>query len=161
MLKVSFKDDFKKVQTFNNKATVVSLTGIVHFPNELYKLVPFDLDEWMFHHPSVEVVDSVVRGWTLKASGTSVCAEGDVFDPVIGERIAEARAKLKIYKFMYTLCSKLLHYYFGIIYGNAEVDKIIESHSESPKDCIWITFKKYKRLMIKESHHLGQLLSEA
>jgi hypothetical protein len=160
MLKVSFKDDFKKVQTFNEKATVVNLTGTVKFPNELFRLIPLDLDEWIFHHPAVEVVDSVVRGWTLKVSGTSKCSEGDVFDAVIGERLAEARAKLKIYRFMYTLCSKLLHYYFGMMYGNAEIDRVTESHSEPPKDCIWMTYKKYKSLMIKESHHLGQLLSE-
>ena len=159
MLKVSFKDDFKKVQTFNEKATVFNLTGTVKIPNELFRLIPLDLDEWIFHHPAVEVVDSVIRGWTLKASGTSKCSEGDVFDAVTGERIAEARAKLKIYRFMYTLCSKLLRYYFGMMYGNAEVDRVIESHSEPPKDCIWMSYKKYKNLMIKESHHLGQLLS--
>lgn len=161
MLKVSFKDDFKKEQTFNEKATVVNLTGTVKFPNELFRLIPSDLDEWIFHHPTVEVVDSVVRGWTLKASGTSKCSEGDVFDAVIGERIAEARAKLKIYRFMCTLCHKLLKYYFGIMYGNAEVDRVMESHSEPPKDCIWMAYKKYKNLMIKELHHLRQLLSEA
>ena len=161
MLKVSFKDNFKKVQTFNEKATVVNLTGTVKFPNELFRLIPLDLDEWIFHHPTVEVVDSVVRGWTLKASGTSKCSEGDVFDAVIGERIAEARAKLKIYRFMYTLCSKLLRYYFGMMYGNAEVDKVIESHREPPKECIWMAYKKYKNLMVKELRHLRQLLSKA
>ena len=161
MLKVSFKDDFKKVQTFNNKATVVNLTDTVNIPNELYAIIPYKLNEWAFHHPSVEVVDSLVRGWTLKTTGTSVCAEGDSFNPVTGERIAEARAKLKIYKFMCALCSELLYHYYTILYGNAEISKISESHSQPPKDCIYMTYKKYMNLVTKEVQHLDKLLEEA
>jgi hypothetical protein len=160
MLKVSFKDNFKKVQTFNDKATVVTLTGNVKFPNELFSLIPLNFDTWIFHHPSVEITDSVVKGWTLKVSGTSICADGDSFNPVIGERIAESRAKLRIYKFMYTLCRKLLQHYFSIMYGNAEIDFASESHIEPQKDCLWVVLKKYKKLIMKESKHLYELLKE-
>ena len=161
MLKVSFKDDFKKVQTFNSKATVVNLTGTVKFPNELFRLIPLDLDEWIFHHPTVEVVDSVVRGWTLKASGTAKCADGDTFNPIVGERIAEAKAKIKLYKFMHTLLYKLYVYYFRFTFGDRYALCNIDKTADYKKPGgIFEEMGKYQALLIKESHHLGKLLEE-
>lgn len=163
MFKISFKEDFKKIQTFNGKATVVTLTGNVIMP-EWADLMPRKITDWITLHPSVEVENHWKRdhfSMTLIASGKSVCAEEDDFDSVLGERIAEARAKLRLYKFIYTLCKKLQFYYVSLAFGNAEVGRVVESHVAPQTDCLWLTLKKYRSLMIKESHHLGELLEQA
>jgi hypothetical protein len=165
MLKVSFKEGAKKVQTFNEKATIVTLVGHMQMPNTLWSVFPNMTANWMWNHPGVDASwgtctkeNEVIR---LEVSGKSVCAEEDTWNPIIGERIAEARAKLKIYKFMYNLCRKLLWDYFDIGYGNAEIELARENHNEPPKDCIWTTLKKYKKLYSTEYSHLNKLLKEA
>lgn len=159
MLKVSFKDGFKKVQRFNERATVVTLTGEVLIPS--WEMFPNKIQKWMFDEQNTVDVEDTISRLKIKAVGKSVKAEEDTDNPVLAERIAEARAKLKIYRFMYKLCEKMLRYYFTSMYGNAEVGRVSESHTEPPKDCIWVASRKYMGLMIKESHHLGQLLEEA
>ena len=159
MLKVSFKDGFKKVQRFNERATVVTLKGEVVVP--YWELFPNKIQEWMFQEQNTVEAEDTISRLKIKAVGKSVRAEEDADNPVLAERIAEARAKLKIYNFMYRLCNKLLKHSFSQMYGNAEISNITESHSEPPKDCMWLATRKYMGLMIKESHHLGQLLEEA
>lgn len=159
MLKVSFKEGFKKVQKFNERATVVTLTGEVIIPS--WEMFPNKIQRWMFDEQNTVDVEDTISLLKIKAVGKSVKAEEDTDNPVLAERIAEARAKLKIYRFMYKLCKKMLRYYFTSMYGNAEVGRVLESHTEPQKDCIWVAGRKYMGLMIKESHHLGQLLEEA
>lgn len=164
MFKVSFNKDSKKVQVFNDKATIVTLDGGMIIPSEVWSAFPNEVAQWMWNHPSV------VASWgnctkkceviRLKVSGKSVCVEGDTFDENIGKRIAETRAKIKLYKFVHNLCEKLMKQYYGIMYGNAEFDIIRESHTETPKDCLYLTCQKYRDLWIKESHRLGKLLDE-
>lgn len=160
MFKVSFKGDFKKVQTFNDRAIIITLVGKMHFPAELWHCTPTEITDWVWNHPSVDALWIAEDSLRLEFSGKSVCAEEDTYDPVLGERIAESRAKLKLYKFVYTLCKKLLQYNYTTMYGTRELELTLESHSESPKDCIYIAYKKYQGLLIKESNHLGKLLSE-
>lgn len=159
MLKVSFKGGFKKVQRFNERATVVTLTGEVLIPS--WEMFPNKIQRWMFDEQNTVDVEDTISRLNIKAVGKSVKAEEDTDNPVLAERIAEARAKLKIYKFMYKLCEKMLRHSFTTMYGNAESSGVTESHSYPPKDCVWLASKKYMGLMIKESRHLGQLLEEA
>ena len=162
MFKISFKEDFKKIQTFNGKATVVTLTGNVIMP-EWADLMPREITDWITLHPSVEVENHWKRdhfSMTLIASGKSVCAEEDNFDPVLGERIAEARAKLRLYKFIYTLCKKLQQYYIPLLFGVSGI-KVDKGLRALQTDCISLALEKYQALMIKESHHLGELLEQA
>lgn len=122
MLKVSFKNNFKKVETFNNKETVVTLTGYCITPL-WFNNVPHKIWEWARWHPSVEISETYSNQnlvMVIKVSGKSVCADGDTFDDKMGERIAESRAKIKLYKFMHTLCKKLMYCYHGYIYGVPE-----------------------------------------
>lgn len=165
MFKVSFKKDCQKVQVFNGKATIVTMVGYMTMPNNLWTVFPDKVENWMWHHPSVDSSwgpcnkdEDVIR---LEFSGKSVCAEGDTFDAEIGRRIAESRAMIKLYKFVHNLSERLMKEYYGILYGNAEFDIIRESHTEVPKDCLYLTCQKYRELWIKESHHLGKLLEEA
>ena len=73
---------------------------------------------------------------------------------MLGERLAEARAKLKIYKFFYNLCDKLYEYYSKILFGPHGV---VDSGEGS---CIGRDLKKYEDLYIKETHHIGELLKD-
>ena len=163
MLKVSFKKDSKKVQTFYNKATIVTLTGEVRIPRKVWDAFPRDIIIWVRKHPKIDFdtdkSDLNYCPLILEFTGKSICAEGDTFDEVTGYRIAESRAKIKIYKFMHTFCEMLMRYYYNIMYGNTELI-IKESHTEAPKDCLSLTCKKYTELWLKESHHLGKLLEE-
>ena len=159
-MKISFIGNFKDVQSFNNKATVVTLTGRFKMPDWWHR-IPHDVYEWIDTHPSVNVNESFGTAEViLVVQGKAVCAEEDEFNAALGEWIAESRAKIKLYKFMYTLCKKLLAYYFTAMYGNREVDLVRESHTEPPRSCIWSYLNKYRELVIKESHHLGKLLEE-
>jgi hypothetical protein len=95
----------------------------------------------------------------MTAQGTSKCNVGDTFDPIIGERIAETRAKLKLYKFMVTLCRKLSQYYFGLVYGKVEVrNKAVTMVASGTIGGLKEAYIKYGTLWIKESEHLGKLM---
>lgn len=159
MLKVSFKDNFKKVQTFNETATVVTLTGRVKIPL-WWRLIPASIEAWAWNHPSVDFEDNY-QELIIKVSGKSVCSEHDTFDPVLGERIAESRAKIRLYKFMHTLCTKILLNYYSLIYGtpNGNEDHtavIFDTHGGLQEECM-----KYSTLWLKESQHLEKLIAEA
>lgn len=165
MLKVSFKNDCMKVQTFNDKATIVTMVGKMLMPRNLLAIFPEEVANWMWEHPSIDASwgeytkeHNYIR---LEFSGKSVCANDDTFDAETGRRIAESRAKIKLYKFMHNLCENLIKRYYDIMYGNTEIGHIIESHIEAPKDCLYLTCQKYRELWVKESHHLGKLLEEA
>jgi hypothetical protein len=164
MLKVSFKDNFKKVASFNNKATVVTLTGECITPL-WFNNVPHKIWEWVMWHPSVEISETYSNKnlvMIIEVSGKSVCADGDIFDDKIGERIAESRAKIKLYKFMHTLCKKLMYCYYGYIYGVPEgrgtykTATLSDYHGGLQDAC-----RKYAELWVKESRHLGELLNQA
>ena len=161
MLKVSFKDNFKKVTSFNNKVTVVTLTGECITPL-WFNNVPHKIWEWAMWHPSVEISETYSNQnlvMIIEVSGKSVCAEGDTFDDKIGERIAESRAKIKLYKFMHTLCKKLMYCYYGYIYGVPEgmgtykTATLSDYHGGLQDAC-----RKYAELWVKESRHLNTLI---
>ena len=163
MLKVSFKDGFKKVETFNGKVTVVTLTGVCITPF-WFNNVPRKIWDWAIWHPSVEISETYSNQnlvMIMKVSGKSVCADNDTFDAKMGERIAESRAKIRLYKFMLTLCKKLMYCYYGYIYGIPEdrgTHKTItlsDYHGGLQDTCI-----KYAELWIKESRHLDILLNK-
>ena len=160
MLKVSFKDDFKKVETFNDKVTIVTLTGKILCPNFVSDYLPTKVWEWINHHPSVEVSESFMQSglyYIIKVSGKSVCANDDIFDIKIGERIAECRAKIRIYKFMQALTKMLYEYYHGIVFGK---DAVINDMDICSGDCILYANTKYIELLEHERHHLSGLLQK-
>lgn len=157
MFKVSFNN--KKIQTHNNKVTIVTLNGVLHFPKIVWAYTTGDIMDWMWHHPTVDVSPFGLNG-TLIVSGKSTCSDGDTFDAVKGERIAECRAKIRLYKFIAKLCEKILRNSFTTMYGNAEISRFTESHANSPQDCVWLARKKYIELLSREIKHEKKLLSE-
>lgn len=163
MLKVSFKSVYggrpaKRIEIFNDKVTIVTLTGTIKVPDWWWK-IPKDIYKWMIEHPSVEVFDNVLNNITVIVVGKSVCAEEDSFSSVTGERIAEARAKIKLYRFMYKLTRLLMSHYRKIIYGNFEL-KLYDTtfYGEPPIPCLYADIDKYWDLYKKEKDHLDNLL---
>jgi hypothetical protein len=165
MFKVSFKDDCMKVQTFNDRVTIVTMVGQMSFPTKLWSVFPDKIADWMWQHPIIDASwgkctkeNEVIR---LEFSSKAVCSEEDTFNAETGRRIAESRAKIKLYKFLHNLCEMLMKNCYDIMYGNAEIGTVRESHIEASKDCLYLTCQKYRELWIKESHHFGKLLEEA
>lgn len=160
MFKISFKKDYKKVQTFNDKATLVTLVGEMRMPTAVWQTFPSDVANWMWDHSGVDAqwgtCTKFYEAFRLEVSGKSVCAEGNTFDPVVGQRIAESKAKIKLYKFMHTLIDQLCDYYGKLLLGY-----IGFIPSSTIKDSLYSELEKYQELWIKESHHLGKLLKEA
>jgi hypothetical protein len=90
----------------------------------------------------------------IHSEGIAKCKEGDKYDSVLGERLAESRAKYCIYKFFYGLTSKLYDYYNKIMFGDAGI--VDGGHGS----CLAQDLKKYEGLYIRESHHIGELLKD-
>lgn len=157
MFKVSFKDDFKNVLVFQDKVTVVTLTGKIVIDIEH---IPHDIWTWAMEHPSIDIsvtYNNERENWILKASGKAKCHTEDTPNPKIGERIAESRAKLRLYKFMMTLTSKLCTYYYAMVYGKqgkATSNFVVPNDQTS----LFVTNKKYTGLYVKETQHLDKLL---
>jgi hypothetical protein len=161
MFKVSFKKDCKKVQTFNDRATIVTIVGYMDYPNEIWDCTPTSVTEWLWSHPRVDVKVCGGSTFRLEFSGKSVCSAEDTFDPVIGERIAESRAKIRLYKFVHTLLHKLYVYYFDIIFGDRyALCDIGELADYNKPGGILEEMDKYKSLLDKETLHLEKLLKK-
>lgn len=154
MYKVSFTDDFKKVERFNNKVTKVTLKGTIKNAWALDDLnIPQSIYDWMRDNNCKDLD-------TLEVSGIAIRSDKDKDDPVLGERLAEARAKLKIYKFMKTLCYKMLKYYTLKLYGintNSAIT-VRAINQESYDDSLQKAYEKYNRLVDVENTHIKQLL---
>ena len=151
MYKVSFKDDFKKVERFNNKVTKVTLKGTIKNAWDLDNLtIPQSIYDWM--------IDSWGNTDTLEVFGIAVRSDNDKDDPVLGERLAEARAKLKIYKFMRTFCHKMFEYYTLKLYGTKASNNTIVIKVNLEKDNLFKAYMKYDKLVDVENNHIKQLL---
>ena len=156
IFKVSFKETPKqpsKAVTKVGLTTTVILKGAVKLP-EFFDRIPTDIMEWIGHQKKVEIYEDMANHtMQIFSTGMAKCHEDDKYDSLLGERLAEARAKYAIYKFFYDLTSKLYNYYDRIMFGNQGV---VCSGTGS---CIAQDIKKYKELGIKEAHHIGELLA--
>jgi hypothetical protein len=166
MLKVSFKDDFMKVKTFNDKCVVVTMVGRMTMPTDLWQIFPNDIVNWMWNHPTIDAswgdcTKKQYEEFRLEFSGKAVCHDEDYFNEEIGKRIAESRAKIRLYKFIHTLLYKLHVYYFGITFGDRYALGNIKTADYNKPGGIFEEMGKYKALFVKESHHLDELLKEA
>ena len=155
MFKVSFRNNSKKVQTFNHRATVVTIVGELSLPKGLWSIIPEDITHWFWTHPSVETDWIKEDKFRVEFSGKSVCAEDDTFNPVMGERLAESRAKIRLYKFMHTFLQKLYRHYMQVTLGTST----LKSHTFLPGS-IYNALDKYEGLYTCESCHLNKLLKQ-
>lgn len=148
MLKISFKDTkFKYFKTVvkKGKHTSVGLRGNINIPSLGY--IPLPIMEWMRSVKKIMLLRMPTHEsqWEIYAVGTARCREGDKYDSILGERIAEGRAKKLIYEFAAELIRKLSNYYTKKLYeDNGLLD----------------TTKKYSNLAAHEEKHLVDLLGD-
>lgn len=143
-----------------DRITKVSIRGTVSLP-KFWRNVPREILEWMESHEHVETYESLVSDeLIIKAEGYSTCHEEDVYDGELGRKIAESRARKRIYGFMYTLCKKLEIYYRDIIFGNYEIS-FVSPHDTAPKSCVFSSICKYHFLFNKETDYLNSLINES
>lgn len=159
MWKVSFKDPmYKKVQKFNDRATVVTLKGDLKIPMEVMYSMPKEVCDWMTKKSNPKVK---VYHWqgiiSVTVTGKAIRSEKDKDDPVLAERIAECRAKLKLYEFIYTLLMNYAEYYATLLKGK---EWAFENTPVNDTNCIAYVYNKYTRLYLNEKKHLAELLKE-
>lgn len=148
MYKVSFDPKtFKKVEHFNNRTTKVTLTGNIDWDlSVLFTYSP--IGDWIMSH------ESVFLRWgsqTITVSGRTTCHSTDTFDPVLGERIAESKAKVRLYRYMSVLLSKMAAQY--------KKELGISCRSKTARaDSVLGAYQKYVRLHQSESRHLKELM---
>lgn len=159
MWKVSFKDPkYKKVQKFNDRVTIVTLKGDLRIPMEVMNSMPKKMWDWMKDkiNPKVEVYHwkGIIN---IIVTGKAVRSKDDKDDPVLAERVAECRAKIKLYKFIYTLLMNYTEYYATLLKGK---EWSFENTPVTDTNCIAYIYNKYTRLYLNEKKHLEELLKE-
>lgn len=159
MWKVSFKDPmYKKVQKFNDRVTVVTLKGDLKIPMEVMYSMPKEVCDWMTKKSNPKVK---VYHWqgiiSVTVTGKAIRSEKDKDNPVLAERIAECRAKLKLYEFIYTLLMNYVEYYATLLKGK---EWSFENTPVNDTNCIAYVYNKYTRLYLNEEKHLEELLKE-
>ena len=155
MLKLSFKGNYKRVQNINNKYTIVTLTGVSSFDCFMGQC-PTSIIDWVEENHFIETwYNPILCHLVLKASGKAECSPNDTYNPAIGERLAETRAKIKLYKFMHILCNRLTYYYIHLIGGSPRYP-ISKIHNHG----LLKASLKYKILVHREEEYLEKLLKE-
>ena len=152
--KVSFlgKQD---VKSYNDKVTFVTIKGCLDIPVP----IPIIVDNWIKDYlKNSKITFEYIKytgGYIIGTTGTSKCSDKDTYDLVMGERIAEARAKMALYRFMELLCKKMYIFYKNVLDG--ESDFIITVSSEKP--CLYNVYLKYGMLYDREKEHLRDLIN--
>lgn len=154
MFKVSFKEDEcpSKVVEKVGKVTTVMYKGTVKLP-KIWWYLPQEILKWIKYRDSLEIYENVANNTLIVyAKGKTKCAEGDTYDSLLGERIAEAKAKMVIYKFFADLCQRIYRYYEELLTGD-------KSFSIPPvNEGVAGDLLKYRKLYMIEKEHIKTLV---
>lgn len=161
MFKVSFKENpqfpVKKVQRFNDdRVTVVTLKGVARVPVFLQYYIPCKVYDWASTLKNVDAEFGMSEMF-ITVTGKSICSKEDKVDKILGDRIAEARAKLHLYKFMMDFLDKVWSYFMEQLCGTAAI-KCIADGKDVNKEHLSEAVNKYWRLYNDEQKHLNILL---
>ena len=153
LCKVSFlgKQD---VKSYNDKVTFVTLEGCLNMPLP----IPVAIGNWINKYlKNSKITFEYIKYtdiYTIGTTGTSKCSDNDTYDSVLGERIAESRAKIALYRFMELLCKKMYVFYKGIIDGKSDIMLTVANEH----DCLYNSCLKYGMLHDREKQHLKDLM---
>lgn len=155
MFKVTFKQNpknsFRLITKVGNETTVM-LEGIIDLP-DLRKYIPTEVVEWITNQSMVEGYENTASNQLIIYSrGMSKCHPDDKYDVILGERLAESRAKQNIYKFMYYFCKKIFEYFNTALRGNDYV-----CGDECEPNSLLSDVLKYKKLWWAELDHFEKL----
>lgn len=160
MWKVSFKDpSSKEVKRFNDRVTVVFLKGTMKIPKDVKFSLPKELSYWLSAHSNPKVKWNFILNdfMEITVAGRANRVESDVDDPVFGERLAECRAKIKLYHFLYIFALKYINHYEKILYGK---DVKVSGAKFKGNNYMCSVYNKYATLYVRETNHLNKLLKE-
>lgn len=159
MIKVSFNDySYKKTERFNDKVTIVTLTGKAKLSDLLVHAMPMKFIKWVGSYQNPKINYDCMGTMYIIAKGKTVRHDKDKDNPVLAERIAESKAKLKIYRFVFTLIKKYIKTYEKILTGH-EGSLIIKD--EVAAASLLSTLDKYDGFIIKEVQHLRDLIKQS
>lgn len=161
MLKVSFKtSNPRTVQRYNDKVTIVTLVGFMKIPNFLWEYLPSSIFQWLntLDNPEVHINVSS-NGFTIVSKGKAIRADEDEDNPILAKRIAEGRAKAKIYSFVLEFACKLCLMYAKLITGKEEM--LPEGDIVAPEGSLYEIVDRYHELLYREQTHIKQLISQA
>lgn len=159
MIKVSFKDfDSKVVKRFNDKVTIVTLTGKTQLPSNLVQAMPIGFFDWLDLHSNPEIKYMFGADMTIIAKGKAVRSNKDKDNPLLAERIAESKAKLKIYTFIHALISKYILEYSKLITG---YDEPLMSNVKDTDESLYGMADTYMRYITTEEKHLEDLIAQS
>lgn len=152
MLKLSFSSKKLqakpiKIQVFNNTVTKVTFYGTLI--NGTGICMPAAIKEFIDTYKGVDYICSG-DDYIIVATGISKRNKDDIYNSTIGYRIAESRAKIKLYKFMLNLSKKFIEIIGPMIFGHSKTDI---AFGGIPDDVI-----KYKEFLSKEKKHLNDLI---
>lgn len=153
MIKLSFKNQRKDVRHYNDKVTLVTINGNLEISSDFF--LTTEVLDWLEKHPLVE---SDYHGWGphLSITARATKSDSDKFDPVFGERLAEARAKKYLYWAMYRICEIQMKEMCKII--GIESDSLVDISTNDPNN-LFHDSEKYYGMYVKESEHIKELLN--
>lgn len=152
MIKVTFNGkESIKTQVFNNSITKVTLSGVMKVPS-IYDL-PSKVDDYICNYTGVS---AHWFGGILEVSVTGVSkkSKDDAYDEVLGYRIAESRAKIKLYKFLYNVCKVYHQHLIEFCFGKHS--KLTVDSFSNQSICYDVI--KYALFLKREKKHLNTLI---
>lgn len=159
MIKVSFKEpSYKEVKRFNDKVTIVTLTGRMKLPRSLEHAMPCNFMNWLCLHTNPDITYEYGGNMTIRAKGKAVRSDKDKDNPILAERIAESKAKLKIYSFMHSFISKYILEYSKLITGYAEP---LMCNVVVTEGSLYDMADRYSEYIATEQKHLSDLIAQS
>lgn len=155
MFKVSFKETpqnpSKLVTKMGNETTVI-LKGICDLP-AFFEYIPKEISEWIEGQRHIEGYEDIASNQLIIYSkGIARCHPEDKYDSILGERMAESRAKELIYQFFFGLCSRFRDYYCMIVFGDLKCNAAKVSNDSLTK-----ALNTYKKLWEHEKQYQIEL----
>lgn len=151
MFKVSFISEPEVSRPKNSRATIVKLSGKMEYPEVMFGLPP-SIRKWVYSVKSVNTHSNSAVMY-IDTVGKAVRHVEDKDNPELGRRIAEARAKLHLYKFMSTLTDKLYTYYSRMLSSDTSTEANAGDNTLAGANL------KYSNLYTREKAHLKALLA--
>ena len=149
MIKASFIK--KSVERFNT-ATVVTLN--VKISNNIdTDLVSVKLWNWIETHPTFKKYALYTGESSVEITCKTRRHKGDVEDAKLAEMIAESKAKIKVYNFLYQVTKQIIQHISKSLFGSAKFVVNIKGNEDS----IYSDYTKYQHLLVSEQEHLKNL----
>lgn len=158
MIKCSFKGHAPIIERFNDKVTQVTIIGTVVIPSALLDTItPEAIHKFTAQRP----IKGVQLSWLdfdklrISATGKALRNWNDPDDPILAERMAESRAKQKIYRVMSELLAYCVDRQARLLYGYTVTNK---EGQEIKVPGLNNDVYKYRDIASRESLHLCKLV---